>query len=91
MATATKKLRSSALRAGEQGRPSAGALEFSVHQDNTGSYHWEIGESGGASLATSAAFLSHEDAERAARRVYEGAGGSRFEPRLDDDRSLAAV
>jgi uncharacterized protein YegP (UPF0339 family) len=93
MATATKKARAAAAVAG---RPHTHAstpspLEFVVHQDNTGAYHWEIVGRDGASFVKSAGFASHRDAERAARLVYEGAGGARFEPRLEDDRPLVAV
>ena len=93
MATATKKARAAATVAG---RPHARAskrspLEFAVHEDNTGEYHWEIVGHNGASLVKSGGFASYHDAEHAARYVYEGAGGARFEPRLEDDRPLASV
>jgi uncharacterized protein YegP (UPF0339 family) len=94
MATATKKTRAAA-------RPVAGrtraepsvpvSLEFLVHQDNGGGYHWEIVAGDGASLAKSAGFASHEDAERAARRVKDEAGGARFEPGVVEERPLVAV
>jgi uncharacterized protein YegP (UPF0339 family) len=93
MATATKKARAAMTVAG---RPHTRAstrspLEFAVHEDNTGEYHWEIVGRDGASLARSVGFASHHDAERAARHVYEGAGGARFEPRLEDGRPLVSV
>ncbi len=67
------------------------SLEFLVHQDNGGDYHWEIVGGSGESLAQSGSFASHDDAERAARCVYDGAGSARFEPHVAEERQLVAV
>jgi len=89
MATATKKVHA--------GRPVArdvsqsASLEFLVHQANGGDYHWEIVGERGDSLAQSGAFASHDDAERAARCVRDGAGSARFELSVAEKRQLAAV
>jgi uncharacterized protein YegP (UPF0339 family) len=93
VATATKKIRAARPMAGRAGaQPYAPAsLEFRVHQDNGGGYHWEIVAGDGATLARSAGFASHEDAERAAQRIYEGAGQARFVPGVDEERLLVAV
>jgi uncharacterized protein YegP (UPF0339 family) len=93
MATATKKARAARpVTGGARAQSSAPAsLEFRVHQDNEGGYRWEIVAGDGASLAKSAGFASHEDAERAARRVYDAAGQARFEPSVDEERLLVAV
>jgi uncharacterized protein YegP (UPF0339 family) len=92
MATAPKK-----PRAGKQvgrlprERPALASLEFRVHQDNGGDFHWSIiGERGGI-LAQSEGFGSYEDAERAARCVREGAGSARVQPHVADERLLAVV
>jgi uncharacterized protein YegP (UPF0339 family) len=93
MATATKKTCAARPVAGTtRAEPSVpGALEFLVHQDNGGGYHWEIVAGDGASLAKSPGFASHEDAERAARRVKDEAGRGRFEPGAVEERPLVAV
>jgi uncharacterized protein YegP (UPF0339 family) len=82
MATATKKVRASSGSA---------SLEFLVYRDNGGDFHWELADERGESLAQCGGFASYDDAERAAKRVRDGAGSARFEPRSADDRTLAAV
>ncbi len=80
MATATKKV-NRARPVGRGARDvSASALEFLVHQDNGGGYHWEIVGEPGESLARSVSFASYDDAERGARRVHDGAGSAPLEP-----------
>jgi uncharacterized protein YegP (UPF0339 family) len=88
MATATKKARvASSVSARDV---SESSLEFLIYRDNAGSYHWEIVE-GSESLVHSVSFSSHEDAERAARHVYERAGLAHFGPSAaDGDRPTAA-
>jgi hypothetical protein len=66
-------------------------LEFLVGQDNGSDYYWEIVGERGESLAKSGSFASHFDAERAAQRVYDGAGAARFELQSAGERQLAAV
>ncbi len=92
MATATKKIRAArpAARATRE-RSAPSSLGFLVDQDNGGEYHWEIVASDGASLAKSGSFASHDDAQRAARCVYDGVGRARFEPGPAGDRPLVAV
>jgi uncharacterized protein YegP (UPF0339 family) len=84
MATATKKVPRPIARG-------AASLEFLVHQDNGGYYHWEIVDEQGESLAKSGRFASHDEAERAARCVQDGAGSARFELHLAEERQLVAV
>lgn len=92
MATATKKIRAARPVVRGAGEPSAPtAVEFVVHQDNGGGYHWEIVASDGASLANSGGFACNEDAERAARCVHEGAGRARFAPGVAKELPLVAV
>ena len=92
MATATKKLHAPrpVARGGRDLSESA-SLEFLVYRDNGGDYHWEIVGERGESLAQSGSFASHDDAERAARRVHDGASSARFEPHVADERQLGAV
>jgi len=71
MATALKK--SPALEQSD-------SLEFLVNRDNGGDYYWEIVGGSGERLSHSGMFASHDEAARAARFVYEGAGSARFEP-----------
>jgi uncharacterized protein YegP (UPF0339 family) len=71
--------------------PEATSLEFRTYLDNGGRYSWEIVDVGGESLAQSASFVSQDDAERAARIVYEGARSARFEPDVPKGRQTAAV
>jgi uncharacterized protein YegP (UPF0339 family) len=92
MATATKKVHAARRVARDARQVSEPAsLEFLVHQDNGGDYHWEIVGELGDSLAQSQSFASHEDAERAARFVYDGAGSARFAPHATKERQLVAV
>jgi hypothetical protein len=88
MATATKKAR--AARPVPARDVSASSLQFLVYQDNGGSYHWEIAE-GRQSLVHSVSFGSHEDAERAARYVYDRAGLAQFGPQEVDGRKPKGV
>ena len=92
MASATKKVQA-ARRVARDARhlPESALLEFLVHQDNDGDYHWGIVGERGESLAQSGSFTSYDDAERAARCVHEGADSARFEPRAVEDRRLVAV
>jgi len=87
MATATKKP-SAATPITRSARNGSGlaSLKFLVYRDNGGDYHWEIAGGNGAKLAQSGRFPSHDDAERAARRVYDGAGSARFEPNVTTER-----
>jgi uncharacterized protein YegP (UPF0339 family) len=85
MATATRKGRA------ERPGPRPDTLEFLVYEDNGGSYHWEIVQGAGESLAQSVSFGSHEDAERAARHVYERAGRARFGALVADERRPTAA
>ena len=92
MATATKKIRAARPIARGTREPAApNSLEFVVHQDNSGDYHWEIVAGDGASLAKSIGFADHDDAERAARCVYDGAGEARFQTRVVDEQPLVMV
>ena len=63
MATATKKSQPASMK-------------FLVSEDNGGSYHWTLVASDGVTLARSDGFASYEDAERAGRRVREGAASA---------------
>ncbi len=54
-------------------------MEFLISQDNGGDYHWEIVDGGGQSLVRSGVFASHDEAERGALAVQQGAGSARFE------------
>jgi len=89
VATATKKARAS--RPSPVRDVSESSLEFLVYQDNGGSYRWEIVQRSGESLAHSVSFGSHEDAERAARYVYDRAGVARFGAREADERQPTAA
>ena len=92
MATATKKIHAARPVAARARDVSESApLEFVVYQDNASDYYWEIVGERGESLARSGSFASDDDAERAARRVYDGAGSARFEVHLAGQRQLAAV
>jgi uncharacterized protein YegP (UPF0339 family) len=92
MATATKKVHAARPVARSRRDISESAsLEFLVYRDNGGDYYWEIVGGGGESLARSRSFASHEDAEGAARRVYDGAGSARVEPHAVEQRQLVAV
>jgi uncharacterized protein YegP (UPF0339 family) len=91
MATATKKVHAARPVARSRRDVSESAsLEFLVYQANGGDYHWEIfGD--GESLAQSRGFASHDDAERAARCVHDGAGRARLEPRAAKEHQLIEV
>ena len=97
MATAPKKARAAtaldqALRVvPEVAAPEAAALEYRVYRDNAGRYNWEIGAVGGESLAHSPSFASQDEAESAARRVYDGSRSARFELEVPRERHTAAV
>jgi uncharacterized protein YegP (UPF0339 family) len=69
----------------------SGSLEFLAYRDNGGDYRWEIVGENGESLAQSRSFASHEDAQRAARRVHDGASSARIESRAADKRELVAA
>lgn len=83
MATATKKAHAGHARV-KRGAP-ATALEFLIYRDNGGRYRWEIVDGSGDSLAQSGIFTSQDDAERAARYVFDGAGSARFEPAVPQE------
>ena len=92
MATATKKVHAARPVARGVGDVlESASLEFLVHRDNGGDYYWEIVGGTGESLAQSGSFASQDDAERAARCVYDGAGSARFEPHVAEERQLVAV
>jgi uncharacterized protein YegP (UPF0339 family) len=82
MATAIKKSRA-AGRTPRRARevPLPESMEFLIFEDNSDEYHWTIVTAGGVTLARSAGFASHEDAERAAQHVRAGAASARFERR----------
>jgi len=44
-----------------------------------------------ATATKKASFASHDEAERAARCVYDGAGTARFEPHVAEERQLVAA
>ena len=92
MATATEKVHAARpVARGVRDVSESASLEFLVHRDNGGDYSWEIVGGSGESLAQSGSFASHDDAERAARRVYDGAGSARFELDVAEERQLVAV
>jgi uncharacterized protein YegP (UPF0339 family) len=92
MATASKKVHAARpVARGARDVSQSASLEFLVHQDNGGDYYWEIVGAHGESLAHSGSFASHDDAERAARRVYDVAGSARFESHVAEARQLVAV
>jgi uncharacterized protein YegP (UPF0339 family) len=92
MATATKKVHAARpVARGARDVSESASLEFLVHRDNGGDYYWEIVGGNGESLAQSGTFASHEDAERAARCVYDGAGSARFELDVAEERQLVAL
>ena len=92
MATAPRKIHATSPVATRARDVSESApLDFVVYQDNASDYYWEIVGERGESLARSGSFASHDDAERAARRVYDAAGSARFELHLTGQRQLAAV
>ena len=92
MATATKKVRAAAPP--DRTRPAvpeAASLEFRIYLDNGGRYSWEIVDVGGKSLGHSASFVSRDEAERAARLVYEQARSARFEPDVPEGHQTVSV
>ena len=92
MATATKRVQAARPVARSRRDVSEStSLEFLVYQDNGGDYHWEIVGEGGETLAQSRSFASHDDAERAARCVHDGAGSARFKTRVGENRELVAA
>jgi uncharacterized protein YegP (UPF0339 family) len=92
MATATKKVHTASTAAAPAARVSEPAsLEFLTSRDNGGNYHWEIVNSGGETLAHSDCFASQEDAERAARHVYERVSSARFEQHASKERETVPV
>ncbi len=92
MAIATKKVRAARpVACGVGDVLESASQQFLVHRDNAGDYYWEIVSDSGENLARSGSFASHEDAERAARCVYDGAGSARFEPQVAEERQLVAV
>lgn len=62
-------------------------LTFRVFKDNAGAYHWAIIDTGGETLSHSAGYVSHEEAERAARIVHRHASRASFEGAPFDERS----
>ena len=91
MATAIKKTRATLPDRAARVVPEAAALEFRVYRDNGGRYNWEIGAVGGESLVHSPSFASRDEAERAARRVYEGSRSTRFELEAPNERQTVAA
>jgi uncharacterized protein YegP (UPF0339 family) len=82
MATAIKKSRAARRlprRARKVRVPES--MEFLIFESNAGDYHWTIVTADGATQARSPGFASHEDAERAAQHVRDGAAAARFERR----------
>jgi uncharacterized protein YegP (UPF0339 family) len=88
MATATKKVRPA--RSPERAVSEASSLAFAIDEDNGGDYRWEIVDGSGQVLAHSGNFASRNDAERAARRVYENAGSALFELQVANERRTVA-
>jgi hypothetical protein len=92
MATATKKVRVGAsLNRTSPAVSEAASLEFRIYLDNGGRYSREVVDVSGKSHGHSASFASRDDAERAARLVYEGARPVRFEPDASKERQAAAI
>jgi uncharacterized protein YegP (UPF0339 family) len=89
MATAPRKARADSQVATRDASESS--LEFLVYSDNGGSYHWELVQDSGESLIHSVSFGSREDAERAARYVYDRAGLARIGRREADESQPTAV
>jgi uncharacterized protein YegP (UPF0339 family) len=89
MATARRKAaepRQVARRTGALAK--SASMRFLIFEDNGGAYHWKIVAGDGATLAQSVGFVSYEDAERAARRVRDGAGSASFKPRAGVDQPV---
>ena len=73
MANATRKSHAAKqVASGAVGVSESGPVEFLVFRDNGGDYHWTIVTGSGESIAQSAGYASHKNAEYAARYVYEG-------------------
>ena len=89
MATATKKVHTARSQA--RAVPEATSLAFLISQDNGGRYHWEIADGSGEGLVHSGSFASQNDAERAARYVYERASSARFEPHVAKERQTVGA
>lgn len=86
MATATKNGRPARRGLGRAtAAPGSEAMEFLIFEDNGGGYHWTIVDSAGESLAQSATFASHFEAEHAAHLVRDNAGAARLERSAPDD------
>jgi len=52
----------------------AAAMTFEAYEENSGRHRWQLLAPDGVRLATScASYPSHADAERAARKVHDGA------------------
>jgi uncharacterized protein YegP (UPF0339 family) len=52
----------------------ATAMTFEAYEENSGRHRWQLLAPDGVRLATSdASYSSHADAQRAARRVHDGA------------------
>ena len=87
MATATKKTPAETSPARVARSVSqVPSLAFHTCCDNGGSYHWEIVDASGESLARSGSFISQADAERAARDVHRGVHSASFESHSADER-----
>jgi hypothetical protein len=91
MATATKAHAGTPVARPPRHVSESAPLEFLVHQNNGGDYYWEIVGERGESLARFGSFASHDEAERAARCLHDGAGLARFELQVADERQLAAA
>ena len=92
MATATKKAPAATSTGNApSSAPKGATLTFLTYRDNGGSYHWEIVDASGETLAYSGSFGSQSDAERAAREVGKGARSAHLEPHLANGRRAVAV
>ena len=86
MATATKKSRPTKRQADLVANAARAArLEFSVFEDNGGSYRWTI-IADGATLARSSSFASRVEAEAAAQRVRNNVASAH--PEFGAERGL---
>ena len=82
MATATKQGRApTGASRGAKGASKSASMEFLIVEDNGGKYQWTLLDREGNSLARSPRFVSHEQAEDAARVVLAGAGSARLDRR----------
>jgi uncharacterized protein YegP (UPF0339 family) len=81
MATATKQGRGpTGASRGAKGAPESASMEFLIVEDNGGMFQWKLRDGEGNSLARSPRFVSHEQAQDAARVVLAGAGSARLDP-----------